>query len=110
MKKLILMLLTLTALSLSAVTTPGTIAVPSKIEREIKAAAATEWPDDFRMQKYTVDQQNDAYRKIEAWKKNTSGSVAKQITEKAVKEWPNDYRMQWYTIEQQVKAYNALNE
>lgn len=35
--------------------------IPPKVHAQILAKARTEWPDDFEMQKYVLDNQSEVY-------------------------------------------------
>ena len=82
--------------------------IPHRTVQAIKEAAAKEWPEDYRMQKYTADKQKDAYRKLEYYKKRHSTKVYRDMIKRAEKEWPGDYRMQVYEFEKQFSAYQSL--
>jgi hypothetical protein len=81
------------------------------ISSTIRAKAEKEWPGDYEMQKYIINQQTSAYNWL-VTASTASGvpqNVFDQIRTKAAGEWPDDYEMQKYEINQQVKAYTELH-
>ncbi len=72
----------------------------------ISAKCASEWPDDFRMQKYCKDQQYEGLRALRT--RQMTGVLAK-IRSKCASDWPDDFRMRDYCEKQQLKAFRELN-
>jgi hypothetical protein len=85
--------------------------VPSSVENNIRTNAEQEWPDNYRMQKHTIDNQTEAYKKLENLNsiEGVPDNVLTKIKEKAEAEWGDNYRMRVHTIESQAKAYLELN-
>lgn len=79
---------------------------------EIKAKAAKEWPGDYTMQKFVIERQTKAAKKVgEYHEKYKNGPKAiHQILLKAAKEWPDDYAMMIFVFERQLKAYRELHQ
>ncbi|MBM2820550.1 MAG: hypothetical protein HW405_310 [Candidatus Berkelbacteria bacterium] len=68
----------------------------------IKANAQREWGDDYRMVKYEIDNQTEAYD----WLIRQTEYL--DIMVRAEREWGDDYRMVKYEYENQVEAYKAI--
>ena len=110
MKKLIIPILVLATITLSAATSPYNIRVPRTVECQIKADAEREWPGDYKMQVYMIDNQTAAYKEVQAWlKNNRRNRICVSIHERAVRDWPGDYKMQLYTIKNEFAAYNKIH-
>ena len=73
----------------------------------IKAKCEKEWPDDFAVQKFCIDQQMGSYSKLQAKSMNVEPFVS--IRSKCQREWPDDYSVRDFCEEEQIKAYNSLN-
>jgi hypothetical protein len=73
----------------------------------IKNKCLQDWPQDFVMQKYCIDQQNEALAKL---KIRTSANTPKGVFVKCEREWHYDFQMREYCIQEQVKSMNALNK
>jgi len=83
----------------------------SDISVSIRAFAEKEWPDNYDMQKFVINQQTEAYNWI-ATASSATGvpqAVFDNIKAKAADQWPDNYDMQKFEINQQVKAYNELH-
>ena len=84
---------------------------PYRGDEEIKARCAHEWPSDFSMQTYCVEQQQKARASIaNRAPGNVPDSVFEQIRTKCSADWPNSLQMQDYCEEQQIGAWRELNE
>jgi len=83
----------------------------SDISSSIRAFAEKEWPGDYEMQRFVIDQQTEAYNWVVTSSSATGvpQEVFDQIKTKAASEWPDDYEMQKFEINQQVKAYTELH-
>jgi len=84
--------------------------IPSLVHRKIRQKAESKWPDDYEMQKYTIENELEAYRSLQNM--SYSGVSKKkylQIRRNAQAKWPDDYEMQKYTIENQLGAYRSLD-
>lgn len=80
------------------------------IKKDICKKAEQEWPDDYGMQKYVIEEQTKAYKELKNYRASDIPSrVLKAITQKALREWPGDYGMQIYAIKEQVEAYRELH-
>jgi GYF domain 2 len=88
----------------------GVSGIPDDVMQKIRAAAAREYPDDYVMQKYTVEQQCEAFSELRKLRvPNIPPNVFAKMSASAAEEYPDDYVMQKYTIEQQLEAYRDLN-
>lgn len=83
----------------------------ASVDSEIRAKAAREWPRDYNMQKFVIDQQHEALDKLRTMRTPAGmpADVYKNIREDAVNRWPGDYVMQVFVINQQVEAWRSLN-
>lgn len=82
------------------------MAVPPEIKEAIKAFAAKEWPGDFKMQVYVINEQMEAYEKIEILKRENraGGDIFRTCLQKATSEWADDFNMQLYELNQQIES------
>lgn len=84
--------------------------IPPTVMQTIRRLAQQEYPDDYTMQRYIIEQQCESFSAIQVFPTSgIPGNVYAKIREKAVSEYPDDYSMQKYTIEQQVDAYRQLH-
>jgi hypothetical protein len=83
---------------------------PINVEQEIERKCQSEWPGDYKMQKYCQDRQYEAYRSLTsgASQSGVPASVEQSIIRKCQSEWPGDYRMQKYCQDKQYEAYRSL--
>jgi hypothetical protein len=78
-------------------------------KKMIKERSKIEWPDDYSMQEYYIDQQIDALTNLRELQTKVKGIPEKvRIVEKAINEWPKDYTMQLYKAEEEINAYMRL--
>ena len=83
--------------------------VPSYILDKIKQKAEREWPNDYLMQKHTIDTQVKKYIEVENYSDSRIPyDILDSIKEKSMRNWPDDYLMQKHTIDTQVKSYLEL--
>lgn len=69
-----------------------------------------EWPDDFAMREYCVNQQRDAVDKLRQGRpSDIPDDVFQQIRRKCAREWPDDFAMRQYSENQQISAYRSLH-
>jgi signal transduction histidine kinase len=68
----------------------------------IKEKCAQEWPKDFRMQAYCIDQQEEAVKALLA--RGMDSSDLRTIRENCRAEWLDDFRMRNYCEVQQLEA------
>lgn len=72
---------------------------------ELKSKCVTEWPDDFEMQKYCIDQQNAA---ADILVTKTWPFPDDAVEQPCYIEWPQDPEMILYCLESQSRAVEAL--
>ena len=81
----------------------------------LRARCSQQWPADFSMQEYCIEQQQEGARKVSAW--TSSPAVAGDPQLRAVvvacdEKWTDAHGRNWpmidYCIEQQVGAYRRL--
>ncbi|WP_428910050.1 hypothetical protein [Niallia sp. Krafla_26] len=78
----------------------------NKVKREIEEKAVHDWPDDYIMQDFQVEEQTKSYHNL--LKLNIDSKVKEEILNKAVNDWPNDYTMVEFQYNQQVSAYEDV--
>jgi hypothetical protein len=88
------------------------LAISSEATSIIRKKAATEWPDDFEMQRHVVRGQTEAAEKMVLYttKLDQENSVIKACLTKALSEWPEDFEMQVHVFEGQMEAAPAFFE
>ena len=97
-----------------------TVASTSAFAGSTEQFCESEWPDDYAMQEYCIDQQNAAKNSVADFKsqhgltadnlesKATSGVVPARILQGCKAEWPNDVAMVDYCVNQQAKSAKKL--
>ena len=69
-----------------------------------------EWPEDFQMQEYYINNQLDSLRQLKKLKDQYKNKkLVEIIMIKAKDEWPNNYEMQLYTARVQMESYKRIN-
>ncbi len=98
--------------------TESSPAVTSLAETEAYASAAIviqkhcehEWPDDFSMRAYCIEQQEKALAELKRGRpSDIPEDVFRRIRQKCAGEWLTDFGMRQYCEEEQVKAYRKLH-
>lgn len=83
----------------------------SDADQVIKEHCAAEWPDDFFMQKSSIEQQKQAVSKL---KKGRPADITENefsvIRKKAALDWPKDFFMRANQEQQQFEALRSLRE
>jgi hypothetical protein len=71
-----------------------------------------EWPDDFSMRAYCIQQQREAVTKLRRGGRpeDVSEDVFSGVRRKCAAEWPDDYAMRVYCEEQQLAGYRQVRE
>lgn len=78
-------------------------------EHIIKKHCENEWPDDFNMRAYCIDEQTRALNLLKKGKpKDIPENIFLQVREKCAAEWPGDFNMQKYCEDEQLSAYRKL--
>jgi catechol 2,3-dioxygenase-like lactoylglutathione lyase family enzyme/Fe-S cluster biosynthesis and repair protein YggX len=68
-----------------------------------------EWPDDFSMRAYCLEQQRDAVAKLrEGRPEDIPEEIFRQIRRQCASEWPDDNTMRVYCEEEQVAAFRRI--
>jgi hypothetical protein len=84
--------------------------IDSETESSIKPYCKKEWPTDYEMQKYCVDEQKKALAKLlEERPDDIPSKIFDGIRKKCREDWPNDYKMRLYCEKKQIKAWRDLN-
>ena len=80
-------------------------------KEQIKCFARNEYPTDYNMQKFIVEQQLDALQWIIAFREpRIPATDLQQILKFAQSEYPQDFSMQKFIVEQQVQGYLFMLE
>jgi hypothetical protein len=75
---------------------------------DVRARCAREWPTDYRLQAYCVEQQRpDARPLLRA--PDVPAEVATAIRRRCAVDWPRDLRLRAYCEYQQLDAWHQLN-
>ncbi|MDY6791548.1 MAG: hypothetical protein SWH54_09790 [Thermodesulfobacteriota bacterium] len=76
----------------------------------IKNNCQKEWPNDYRMQKFCIDQQKDALKKLRAGRPaDIPKDIFIKIRNKCSRKWKNDFRMVLFCERQECEAWRQLN-
>ena len=76
---------------------------------EQKQRCASEWSDDFSMQKFCLDEQSKAFGNLQAVIPNLNDDLSRSYTN-CTEEWRDDFSMRLFCIEEQQRAYDSLDE
>jgi sRNA-binding regulator protein Hfq len=81
----------------------------SPIRHGIIERSKKEWPEDYEMQEYYIQNQVNALKQIQSLpSKYRNKNLIEIIINKARQQWPEDYEMQLYTARQQIEAYQRI--
>lgn len=70
-----------------------------------------EWPDDYSMQEYYINEQSEALKNFLKLQEEIKNIPEKfKIFQKAVSEWPKDYTMQLYHAKEQLEALENIRK
>jgi hypothetical protein len=70
-----------------------------------------EWPDDFSMRAYCMQQQREAVAQLRLGRpQDIPEDVFKSIRRKCTADWPDDYAMRVYCEQQQLDGYRRVTE
>lgn len=85
--------------------------LPMEIRESIRRKAAAEWPDDFKIQKYVIDQQAESFLALEAYSRpDIPKEVITQIKQKAEMEWARDFRCGYMSSSNRSRLTNLYFE
>ena len=77
----------------------------------IRHHCENEWPDDFSMRVYCIEQQRQAVEQLRRGRpRDIPENVFRGIRRRCAAEWPDDYAMRVYCEEQQIEGYRKINE
>jgi len=83
----------------------------SDVDAVIRHHCEHEWPDDFNMRAYCIQQQREAVGKLRLGRpQDVPEEVFTGIRRKCAAEWPDDYAMRVYCEEQQLAGYRSVTE
>lgn len=75
----------------------------------IKTNCYEKWPNNYRMQKYCIDQEIAALKKLKkGLPSDIPADVFNKIRNNCIREWPDNYRMRVYCEKQELKAWRQL--
>jgi hypothetical protein len=81
------------------------------VDAVIRHHCEHEWPDDFSMRAYCLQQQREAAAKLRlGGPQHVPEEVFRSIRDKCAAEWPDDYAMRVYCEEQQLAGYRKVTE
>ena len=84
--------------------------VSSDEKHLIQEQSKIEWPNDYSMQEYYINEQLQALTDVKNLQKEVKEHLEKnRIVQRAIQEWPKDYTMQLYRANEEIKAYQRLN-
>jgi hypothetical protein len=90
---------------------PGTDNEYAEADAIILHHCEHEWPDDFSMRAYCIEQQREAVAKLRrGGPQGVPEEVFRGIRRKCAAEWPDDYAMRVYCEEQQLAGYRKVSE
>ena len=92
--------------AVASASAPSASGTSSPSTDAVKRKCASEWSDDFRMQKYCIDQQLESAATL--GRRSMLTTDERTIRTKCATEWPDDYRMRNYCEEQQLKALASI--
>ena len=80
--------------------------IPKRVKESIIRVAKQEWPDDYEMQKYKVNNQIESYRVLQSLRASIDDDTGtfERIFTTAQAEWPDNYEMQLYKVNNQIDA------
>ena len=79
--------------------------LPSDVRVRILMKARNDWPDDFEMQKHTIDSQTEAFHELNRRRillGDTESVLA--VFAFAAANWPDDYEMELHTVNSQIAS------
>ncbi|HYV10268.1 MAG TPA: hypothetical protein VE980_05110 [Pyrinomonadaceae bacterium] len=77
----------------------------------IRHHCENEWPDDFSMRAYCIEQQRQAVEQLRQGRpRDIPENVFCGIRRRCTAEWPDDYAMRVYCEEQQIEGYRKINK
>jgi hypothetical protein len=83
--------------------------IPPEIRERVLAKARADWPDDFEMQKHTIETQVAAHAELVELRRTTGFERAiNEIFAFAQCTWPDDYDMELHTVQEQREARDAI--
>lgn len=111
MKVILSIILALFVTSSIAASYSGVSQIPLNDRNKIKNIAKRQWPNDYEMQEYVINKQEEAYRQILKYTdRDLPFKVFNELKRKASLVWPMDYEMRLYYIDQQAASYKAVNK
>ncbi len=80
-------------------------------ETVIRKHCEKEWPSDFSMRAYCIEQQQKALTELRRGRPaDIPENIFELIRSKCAKEWPDDFGMRQYCEEEQIRSYRKLQE
>jgi TIR domain len=79
-------------------------------EEVISRHCEREWPDDYSMRSYCIEQQRQAVRSLrQGGPGDIPPEIFARIRAKCAHEWPDDYSMRHYAEQQQIAGYRQVH-
>lgn len=83
--------------------------LPADWQATAQAQCAMEWPADYNMRNYCVQQQNEGAQTLaNGSQPGVEAGAFRVMRGTCAKEWPTDFRMRAYCEAQQFEGYRAL--
>lgn len=96
---------------------PQPVVDPESVRQDalMRQRCEADWPDDFRMQRFCLDQQQEGRRSIRRWLSENEAKASQQLKTAVLRchvEWLDahgyDWKMVNFCVDQQHKAYRIL--
>lgn len=85
--------------------------IPDDVRARVRAKASSDWPDDYEMQKHTLEKQFEAYIELESFRsKFATDEFITSVLSFAAANWPDDYEIELHTFKKQLDAGIAFFE
>lgn len=86
------------------------VSIPQKTKKSIFELAEIKWPNDYRMQTYTIEKNIEGYKELHSISRTAKrigikDSLITWMFNEAEKKWPQDYSMQAYMVENNLDGY-----
>lgn len=78
----------------------------STVKKVIKENAESDWPNDYQMQSYQIENQTEAYNDLLAF--SIDSTVKEEILNEAYKDWGYDFQMVLYSYNNALENYHEI--
>jgi hypothetical protein len=83
--------------------------LPGNWRETARSKCQEEWPTDYRMQQYCIEQQTTGAAALGEAPADIDATALNVIRGKCAEEWPRDFKMRTYCQNQQFDGYRALH-